>query len=255
MQLFKRLPERIDARSPLGASPLTRTEHLAHYKLVIPWCHGKVLDAGCGVGLGVDMLRREGFDVVGIDKSIVAVGSAQSEFGPHFYRYDLRDIPETWMYDVILCMEVIEHVTLAEGIDVLRLFRRCLNPGGTLILSTPNRDNTNPWCRSPFHVFEYSPEEMRAFLRVFGFSSIEMFGLSCKRKHFAQLASSRVAQRYTAVKHRLGFNRPFPVVRSVVEFLLTGETSDSLVVDDWELIPNVETAATMVFVCRTTEAP
>jgi len=49
-------------------------------------------------------------------------------------------------FDAVLCLEVIEHMPLAAGLELRERLVNWLAPGGTLVLSTPN-----PGCiRSPF---------------------------------------------------------------------------------------------------------
>jgi len=53
----------------------------------------------------------------------------------HTYR-DLTQVRQT--YDAIICLDVIEHMTFEEGIALIRKMDSLLNPGGVLILQTPN---------------------------------------------------------------------------------------------------------------------
>jgi len=112
-----------------------------------------LLDIGCGGGLLCEPMARLGARVTGIDASSrnieIAKLHAAAEGLEIDYRYtsveelrimesptsDLR--PPTSPYDLILNMEVIEHVADVEGF--LKNCCALLAPGGIMILSTLNR--------------------------------------------------------------------------------------------------------------------
>jgi hypothetical protein len=53
------------------------------------------------------------------------------------YTYaDLADVPRD--YEAILCLDVVEHLPLTEGLEFLGRLLELLTPGGVLILQTPN---------------------------------------------------------------------------------------------------------------------
>jgi hypothetical protein len=57
----------------------------------------------------------------------------------HEYRYTFADLSEVRdCYDAILCLDVIEHLPLEEGLDLLKRLAGQLHPGGKLIVQTPN---------------------------------------------------------------------------------------------------------------------
>lgn len=117
----------------------------------------RILDAGCGNGISVDLLVRDGYDAWGIDSS--SLRRAQWRDRQHRHRLAVADganLPfDTGYFDVVLCSGVIEHVGVEEGggeqyrvrtlphrDDARRSFLsgllRVLTPGGTLYLDFPN---------------------------------------------------------------------------------------------------------------------
>lgn len=55
----------------------------------------------------------------------------------HPYTYhNLDEIRRT--FDAILCLDVIEHMELPEGLGLLRRLTELLSPGGVLVIQTPN---------------------------------------------------------------------------------------------------------------------
>jgi SAM-dependent methyltransferase len=103
----------------------------------------RTLEVGSGLGYLTAALRRDGVDATGIDVSAAAVADATARFGAHFERVDVTDPGMvSSRYDVIVGLEIIEH--LPDPRAFVAALRRWLNPGGSLVISTPNRDACSP---------------------------------------------------------------------------------------------------------------
>ena len=80
----------------------------------------KILDVGCGGGLLSEPLKRLGADVVGIDAgekniAVAKIHSKQSNLEIDYRNQDVEDLAKTdEKFDVVLAMEVIEHVADVE---------------------------------------------------------------------------------------------------------------------------------------------
>lgn len=68
-----------------------------------------VLDAGCAFGLLVEQLRLLGVDAEGVDISEFAIASAPEAVRPHVRAASITE-PFGRRYDVIVCIEVLEHM-------------------------------------------------------------------------------------------------------------------------------------------------
>jgi SAM-dependent methyltransferase len=80
--------------------------------------------------------------------------------------------------DAVVSLQVIEH--LWEQERFLRECLRVLRPGGTLMLSTPNRLTFSPGRDTPlnpFHTRELSAAELAGLVRDAGFADVEVHGL------------------------------------------------------------------------------
>lgn len=147
----------------------------------------RVLDAGCGSGLLAARAAEEGAArVVGVDANPAAIEFARETF-PHpalDFRPGLVDELDlaTGSFDRIAFLEVIEHLSRAQGEAILGLFHRLLVPGGRLVLSTPNRASPWPLLESLLdrlrlvpqlggeqHEVLYTLEELRALGEAAGF--------------------------------------------------------------------------------------
>jgi SAM-dependent methyltransferase len=99
----------------------------------------RVLDYGCGEGRYLDVVgeRFPHADLVGCDVSTVALEHART-LRPRAEYVELRDgrapLPDG-SFDLIVCVEVLEHVADVEL--TTRELGRLLRPGGRLVLTTP----------------------------------------------------------------------------------------------------------------------
>lgn len=100
-----------------------------------------LLDVGCGGGILSESLQKEGAVVTGIDaaKEVIEVAknhALREGLSIQYHATPLEDYPLE-MFDVITCMEMLEHVPHPEMI-ILECSKR-LKEGGYLFLSTINR--------------------------------------------------------------------------------------------------------------------
>ena len=104
----------------------------------------KLLDIGCGGGLLSEPMSRLGFNVMGVDASPRNIGTASTHAAEQGLTIDYRastaeqlEADGAGPFDVILNMEVIEHV--ADPGEFLRTCARLLAPEGVMIVATLNR--------------------------------------------------------------------------------------------------------------------
>src|SRR3954469_24743088 len=97
------------------------------------------LDVGCGAGLLAEPLARLGAKVTGIDASEELIAVARDHAAAMGLDIDYRagDVEALeGQFDLITCMEVIEHV--ADPAAFVVAVARRLTPDGLLVMSTPN---------------------------------------------------------------------------------------------------------------------
>lgn len=103
--------------------------------------HGaRVLDLGCGAGVGASTLAELGFEVTAVDL-VPAVLQRAREGSPHapvhWVEGPFHDkVGKQGSFDVVLSLGFLEYQERA-GKELVRM-RRMLKPGGLLLLSVPN---------------------------------------------------------------------------------------------------------------------
>ncbi len=95
---------------------------------------GTALDAGCALGLLVEQLRARGVDAEGVDISEFAVASAHESVREHV-RVGSVAAPFGRRYDLIVCIEVLEHMPKAEAEAAVANF--CAHSDDVLFSSSP----------------------------------------------------------------------------------------------------------------------
>lgn len=141
----------------------------------------RVLDLGCNVGYGTEVLAKDARLAVGVDVSVRAIEAAVEGVrtpGLTFRVIDGRSLPfEDGSFDLVVSCQVVEHVVDTESF--LGEVRRVLAPDGLVVLTTPNAalrldPGEKPWY--PFHVREYDASALRAMLGR-SFRHVEVLGM------------------------------------------------------------------------------
>jgi 2-polyprenyl-6-hydroxyphenyl methylase / 3-demethylubiquinone-9 3-methyltransferase len=150
------------------------------------------LDVGCGAGLLAEPLARLGGQVTALDASPELIAAAAEHAANMGLEIDYRAgaIEELeGRFDLITCMEVIEHV--ADAALFVRALANRLAPDGLLVLSTPNQTS---WSRLMIiilgeglgripkgtHDFDkfVTPERMKVLLAEAGLKCLDVEGIA-----------------------------------------------------------------------------
>jgi SAM-dependent methyltransferase len=90
----------------------------------------RILDVGAGEGSLVERYRERGYDVIGIDSAYES---------QHVKKADILALPfDDEIFDILFCLDVLEHVELLDQAKALDEMRRVLKSDGTLLMSVPN---------------------------------------------------------------------------------------------------------------------
>jgi 2-polyprenyl-3-methyl-5-hydroxy-6-metoxy-1,4-benzoquinol methylase len=125
----------------------------------------RVLDIPCGTGWGTSMIQGAS-RLVGVDLDTEAVAFATSRYGK-VASFEVGSMEKLTFsngsFDIVACMEGIEHVPVAVGQGFLDEANRVLSFDGELFLSSPYCA-TGGHSGNPYHIHEYEPAEMRQLL-------------------------------------------------------------------------------------------
>ena len=155
----------------------------------------KVLDIGCGGGLVSEGLSKIGACVTGIDfiKENIKVAKMHAKKNNLKINYFVKDFEKekiTSKYDVIIVLEVLEHLNNWE--EFVKKIKLSLKKNGTLIISTINRNLVSkfltldigenllkliPLNTHTFYKF-IKPEELEQVLSSNNFENIKFKGLT-----------------------------------------------------------------------------
>jgi SAM-dependent methyltransferase len=161
----ERLPGKV------GASGRLLRDSLRHAR--------SVLDVGAGDRFFEDVLQKLGV--------MAAYKSVDLET---LHSHDYRDfLAVTERFDAILMLEVIEHLPLDKGIDYMTHAMRLLQPGGRLIISTPNASHPNHvWRVEVAHIRPWPAADLYGVLCLLGFRDVQLYRqflvASAKRRVF-----------------------------------------------------------------------
>src|SRR5262249_33632275 len=100
----------------------------------------RVLDVGCAKGFLVEALRDRGVEAFGIDISAYAIGEVRPDIRP-YGRVASAVEPFDDKYDLVTCIEVVEHMTDEDGRRAIANI--CRSAGDVLFSSAPD-DFTEP---------------------------------------------------------------------------------------------------------------
>jgi 2-polyprenyl-6-hydroxyphenyl methylase/3-demethylubiquinone-9 3-methyltransferase len=157
----------------------------------------RVLDVGCGGGILSESMAVRGAEVTGIDLADKPLKVAQLHLLESGHKVAYRKIAvealareEAGQYDVVTCMEVLEHVP--DPASQVRACAELLRPGGHAFFATINR-NPKSFLFAivgaeyvlrllPRGTHEYEklirPSELAGFCRGAGLSVVDMVGMT-----------------------------------------------------------------------------
>lgn len=144
----------------------------------------RVLDIGCGVGNLVCYLSDFFHQVVGLDISPLAIKLARTNAknlgckNTLFFTGSVTSLPQS-RYDLIICTEVIEHVSNDQ--EFITQICRLLAKNGRLLISTPLKDSLlyswgwfDKFDQQVGHLRRYQPAEIIRKLENHGLSVIKL---------------------------------------------------------------------------------
>lgn len=137
-----------------------------------------ILDAGCGSGWAEPILAKKQakhIDAFDVDEDIIKYAQSQRTKNSIFEAKDFnRQGFKENFYDIAISIEVIEH--LREYEFYLSNLAKSLRKGGLLFLTTPNKKMSAG--QNPYHIREFTVEEMTEMLNRYSFRVVKTKGLA-----------------------------------------------------------------------------
>lgn len=173
-------------------------------KIVEP--KGPFLDVGCATGIMMNLAKKEGWDVYGVELSSWAVEEAKRRYGLEIIKGDFLevDFPENF-FQVIALIDIIEHVSKPK--ETMEKVWRLLRRGGICVVVTPDVMSLTAkimgekwWHFRPAHIGFFSKESIFHLLHSKGFEIVKvkrykwrfsLYYISSRIKFLKKLAESR----------------------------------------------------------------
>lgn len=137
---------------------------------------GKLLSVGFGTGAiekEISKLNKK-IELFGIDKSKKAVENFSCSTIGYFKRGDILKIPfKSSSFDIVLALDILEHVSPTKIFQGYRELKRVLKSGGFLVVSVPLNEDLEKMVEKGenpnLHLRAYTPEILKAELGIFSF--------------------------------------------------------------------------------------
>lgn len=154
---------------------------------------GRLLDVGCATGVFLDMMRKKGWDVEGLEISDELASYARKTFSLNIHVKDLtREKLNSEPFNVITLFDVIEHIP--DPNLMISACRDLIVDNGVLLLRTPTEEGLLRdiakviyrmsltkiefpmlWFYSFEHIHSFSLNTLNAILKRHGFSISKVF--------------------------------------------------------------------------------
>ncbi len=136
----------------------------------------KILDIGAGLGFVERLLDKDkDKEVHANDFSKISIKILNKKFKGHFSHQSIYKLKyQHSSFDVILALEILEHIPPSKIFSVLNSINNLLKKSGILIVSVPMNEGLENMKTNPNgHVRMYTEDLIRAELGIAGFEIIE----------------------------------------------------------------------------------
>lgn len=159
--------ERLSAGRTDSYSALEGAIHVGRYAPILPLSKGRrVLDIACGEGYGTWLLAQsDATSVLGVDLSREAVNKAKKNYKANNLKFRSGTIDDLVQkadekYDLITCIETIEHVR--DPVDFLKKIDILRSSSCVIYITCPNDHwYYAPNSQNPYHMSKYTFEEFQ----------------------------------------------------------------------------------------------
>lgn len=143
-----------------------------------------VLDSACGLGWGSYLISDYPKEIISIDINKKALDLARTfwkDENLNFYDHSVFDLDSFHRkFDVILGMELIEHLSFELGEKYLEQCMNNLNENGIIILSSyfpeTRKQAEISETENEFHLHIFTKQEIKNLCKKIGFSNVHFLG-------------------------------------------------------------------------------
>ncbi|MGC2064319.1 MAG: class I SAM-dependent methyltransferase [Thermodesulfovibrionales bacterium] len=195
--------------------------HRKAYEVAAGLANGKVvLDFGCNIGYGTNIISNACGKIAGVDVSSKAIEQARRRYSSdktEFRVIDGSSLPfSDGCFDMIVSFQVVEHLYNYDS--YFAEIKRVLKSDGLVLFTTPNalirlEPGMKPW--NEFHVREFAPVEFEKILRTY-FPAVSIRGLFAKEPVYS-IEFNRVQSMLNRSKKRTS---PFAWLRKKIGLFL-----------------------------------
>jgi SAM-dependent methyltransferase len=140
--------------------------HKGRYHIPAAFCRPrmKVLDFPCGSGYGEEIFRPFGVYYEGMDSDVATILYAELHYHGDFFVQDLTNPHlQERHYDLIACIDGIEHIESRFQVRLIDRFYSALAYGGILVITTPEKQGDTV---NKYHQHELTKDEFRRLIEV-----------------------------------------------------------------------------------------
>jgi len=144
----------------------------------------KILEIGSGYGFFLDLMKKDGYDITGIEVSKIRRNYAKRISKVQVLDVDINEqVPEIGRFDTIVMFHVLEYIV--DPIHFLKNISKLLKNNGKLLIKIPNvndlslnyHESYRNWFWQRAHANYFSPKVLRLVLKKAGFEKIEISGI------------------------------------------------------------------------------
>jgi len=151
----------------------------------------EVLDVGCGPDCQLVKVLTNPRSIVpkryvGVDINREPQKPQHRQWATLHWQFDfLARHAELGQFDLVVCLEVLEHLYQPDGVRLLAGLQTCLKSEGRLLLSTPVFNGK----AAANHLHEWTVDELTAALPAAGLAAVQRFGTFASMNKLPQVAT------------------------------------------------------------------
>jgi len=156
---------------------------------------GKILDVGCATGLLLSLLKKEGYEIAGIEPNRQAFIKTQKKIGKIIFNGTLKKYSKIHKgkFDCIIYNHVLEHVE--NVVEELQLAKKLLRKNGIIVIGLPNINNVIFFLRQKYweplmpneHVWHFGTSQIKTLLQKLNLKILDVSFSDDQRSDYPQI--------------------------------------------------------------------